>query len=618
MMKVPLISKVVISMTSKKKKYPHADENQKNVYKKFPSNHYLSNPDNVDHIFLWTTFFRRNLHRFAMDYLKLQLYPYQQLILYMMGVNPFIVIIACRAAAKSFIIAIWACCRCILYPGSQIVLSSATRGQSKLIVSEKIKGFLMQKSEALRREIASIKDAQNEVKVVFRNGSVITVVTADESGRGNRSTGIVREEFRQIKKNIEDSILSPFQVLRQQGYMFQKPYDEMDGLEEPPVDIYISSSWLDDGHWMWDIVDKAYMEMLQGKTSCLLAFDESIVIKHRIKPLSYLIGEKKKQDPLTWRIEFLNERVKENTQAYFSYKLISQNCISTQVFYPRLNSDVRSKKKNPYNIPLQPNEIRILAADMAFVENKKNDNSIFSIIRLLPETITYDTGNNVLEMKQGYRRQVCYMESIQGGDTQYQAIRLKQLFYDADCSYLVLDTRNAGIAIYDNLARVQYDQDRGTEYPAWKCMNDENVANRIKIPEALECVFVINASQKLNSDIAIAMRQTLTECKIEFLVPFQQAKEEVLANNKDYLESPEADLQLFYEGPFLEMQQMVAEMTDLVYEKKEQTGVIVIREQGSNRKDRYTSVSYGNWFANLLEQDLLSGGAEHDFCCLIN
>ena len=47
----------------------YADDNQKVLYKKFPSTHYLSNPKNVDNLYLWSTFFRRNLHRVAIDYL---------------------------------------------------------------------------------------------------------------------------------------------------------------------------------------------------------------------------------------------------------------------------------------------------------------------------------------------------------------------------------------------------------------------------------------------------------------------------------------------------------------------------------------------------------------------
>ena len=51
---------------------------------------------------------------------------------------------------------------------------------------------------------------------------------------------------------------------------------------------------------------------------------------------------------------------------------------------------------------------------------------------------------------------------------------------------------------------------------------------------------------------------------------------------------------------------MIAETAGLIYEKKEQTGAIVVSEQGDNTKDRYTSVSYGDYFISLLERDLLS------------
>ena len=313
--------------TSAKKHYKNrnADERQAELYRKFPSDSFLGNETNMDHFIQWVTFFRRNLHRFAMDYLGIKLHLYQIIMLYMMGVNNFIVVIASRASAKSFIIALYACCRCILFPNSMIVLSSATKGQSKLLVSEKIQKELMTISPILRKEILRVKDNQNEVIVYFRNHSTITVVPASENGRGYRSNVIVREEFRQIKKSVDDSILSPFQIIRQTPYMKDEFYVNVKELEEETIDIYISSSWFDNGHWMWEIVDQAYDEMLKGKSSCLLAFDESIAIKHKIKTMRYFQTEKKKQDPLTWRMEFLNERVKENEFAFFTYTMLQQN-----------------------------------------------------------------------------------------------------------------------------------------------------------------------------------------------------------------------------------------------------------------------------------------------------
>ena len=116
----------------------YADHNQLNLYKKFPSTHYLSNPTNVLHVLAWGTFFRRNMHRFVMDYLKIQLYEYQALTIYKMGISNLICIIASRNDAKSFIVAVYAVARCLLYKGTKFRIGAATEKQAKLIVSEKI------------------------------------------------------------------------------------------------------------------------------------------------------------------------------------------------------------------------------------------------------------------------------------------------------------------------------------------------------------------------------------------------------------------------------------------------------------------------------------------------
>ena len=605
--------------TSNAEAYEYADERQKELYKRFQSDSFLGNEKNVDHVIDWITFFRRNLHRFAIDYLGISLHLYQVIMLYLMGICHFIVVIASRASAKSFIIALYACCRCILYPGTMIVLASSTKGQAKLLVSEKIQKELMNMSPRLRKEIRKIKDNQNEVIVFFKNDSTITVVPASENGRGYRSNVIVREEFRQIKKIIDDSILSPFQIVRQTPYMKDEYYTNIPELQEENVDIYISSSWYDTGNWMWGIVDQAFDEMMNDKPSVLLAFDEAVAIKHKIKTMRYFRTEKKKQDPMTWKLEFLNLRIKENQHAFFTYNLLDQNRNCKQPFYPRTTLDFLSGRKNPHDVMKQRNEIRLVACDMAFVENADNDNSIFSCIRLLPETTTYKAdGSSETIVDNGYRRIVPYMEHVQGGETKKQAVRIRELYEDFQADYIVLDTRNAGISVYDLLARPLYDEERGIEYPALTCMNDEGLAERIRVEGAEPRIFAVTASQKLNSDIALDFRRILAEKKIDFLVSFEDASENILPKIKEYITAPDADTQLFYETPFLETQALFSETTSLVYEKKEATGVIVVKEQGKDRKDRYTSVSYGSYMASMLERDLVSQSEEYEYVTLVN
>lgn len=583
----------------------YADERQKNLYRKFPSTHFLSNPKNVHNTLLWSTFFRRNLHRLAMDYLGIKLHIYQQLILYLMGISQLIVIVASRAAAKSFIIALYACCKAIVKPGSKVVLGSATRGQSKLIISEKIKNELMNMSPALRKEIRDIKDSANESIVYFKNGSTIKVFTANQFARGLRSTDAVREEFRQIDKEVDDSVISPFQTIRQAPYMIDPYYSSIEELKEDPVDIYISSSWFEDGHWMWKLVDQAYYDMLMDGRSVLLAFDESITLKHNIRTQRQMQQEKKKQDPLTWQIEFLNLKVKNNASAFFTYSMLTQNQRLKQVFYPRLDIDVRNGKKNKYAIPKQEGEIRLVSCDIAFVENKNNDNSIFTCMRLIPETLIYSNENEEVQVVQGYRRIVPYIQSVQGGDTTKQTMAIRRLYEDFYGDYIVLDTRNGGISILDMLGKTIFDEERNTEYSPFKCMNNDGFADRIKNPNAKPVIYAINATQQLNSDIAFEFRDTLTKGMIDFLVSYNEATEDIFPKSKDYITS-QGEYRAFLEQPFFETQLLISETAGLVYEKMQQTGVVKIHEQGANRKDRYTSCSYASYMASLLEKDLYS------------
>lgn len=174
------------------------------------------------------------------------------------------------------------------------------------------------------------------------------------------------------------------------------------------------------------------------------------------------------------------------------------------------------------------------------------------------------------------------------------------------------------ISIYDLLARILYDPLFDVEYQPLSCMNDDNIANRVKVEGANPCIFVINASQKLNSDIAMDFRRVLSAGLVDLLVGFEKASEEILPNIKEYVNSPDSETQLFYEAPFLETQALISETSRLLYDKNPQTGTITIYEKPGERKDRYTSVSYGNYMISMLERDMVSSSEEYEYSVLIN
>jgi len=312
--------------------------------------------------------------------------------------------------------------------------------------------------------------------------------------------------------------------------------------------------------------------------------------------------------------------IAENAHAYFTYEMLNKNRCLKRPFYPRKNEDVLMRARNLYAIPRQQGEIRIISCDIATEGGDSNDNSIFSCIRALPESMEYktsDVNGEHIEVKQGYRRQVVYMEPQTEFETTKQAIRIKQLFTDFDADYCVLDTRNAGIAIYDALAKVLYDVERNVEYEPWSCMNDDNLRSRIVIAGQKEVVYSIKAQLETNSKIAVCMKNTLNSKMIELMVPNQEGVEELQRIVPDY-ETADVETQLFYERPFLETVALINEMIGLEYTVQNQTGLIKIEERSGARKDRYTSVSYGNYFIELLEQDLFSDSSEYEYVTFYN
>lgn len=144
-------------------------------------------------------------------------------------------------------------------------------------------------------------------------------------------------------------------------------------------------------------------------------------------------------------------------------------------------------------------------------------------------------------------------------------------------------------------------------------MNDEDIAKRVTVAGAIENVFAINASAKLNNDIAISLRGVLDAKMIDLLVNLDEAKDILESNIPEYSGTLDVDMISFYERPYLETQALINETMSLEYTRNEQTGVVTLFETGSNTKDRYVSLAYGSYYIGLLEQDLLSDDSDYDY-----
>lgn len=535
---------------------------------------------------VWISFYRANPHRFAMDYLGMTwMRPFQQVLLWIILNFTYAMIIASRGMGKSQIVAAAICVRCILFPGTKVVISAGNRGQSTNVINKIIDEF-MPHSRNLSYEILEYKANPAEAYIKFKNGSVVKVATARDSARSLRANWVVNDEFVQIKKTIIDSVIRKFKAGQRTPGFYEKA-EYKDYPKEPNRETYISSAhykW----HYSWEKFKAFFKSMIRGESYICLGFPYQLPVSEGYYPLSQIQEELQEDDwdPVAWSMEMCSEFWGEADNAFFSY----QDCDSCRVLenaaYPKDHADTIAELKLKPE-PKVSGELRILAMDVAVMGGNKNDNSAYTVMRLTP-------------YKKQYLRDVIYLETLNGAHMQDQAIRLRQLFDDFNCDYVILDCVGNGMGIYELLVRSLMDDERGVMYHPWTCMNDAKMAERCSEPDAPHVIYSMKANAQINHDIAVSMRDCMKRNKIRFLISETEA-ESILKKNKKYRDMPVED-QLLVKAPYMQTTLLINELVNLVYDAS--AGRIRVYERSGMRKDRYSSVAYANYLANELERDL--------------
>ena len=553
--------------------------------------------DRKHRIIDWITMYRRNIQIFCSHYFELDLFPYQQMWLYEMGTCDSFVAICSRTTGKTWLLAVFACAKAVLYPNSEIVVVSSTKDQA---------GNLIDKIEALRndkpnlaRELSNVVTNTNNWEASFHNGSVIRVVAARDSSRGKRSTFTIYDEFRLIDKTVVDSVIRKFSYVRQTPYMKVEKYKNIEVLIEEPKETFISSAY-HKGLWWFDETKINIKSMLKGENSGFFAVDYRVALYHNLITKKQIARERSKMDEITALEEIDNIPWGESSDAYFRLKMFERARTIKKAFYPQ-RIETYNTKKNPYNIPRQLGEIRVLCCDTAQRAGKANDLSITACLRLLPT-------------HKGYFRELAYMESYSGVDSITQSLRIKQILYDFDADALVLDVAagGGGLPIYDQLGVITKDSERGLEYPPMTVMRhnsiddsnyDELVKRTLGI-DAKPIIYPFSATAKLNSILAVEMRDKLQKRMFGILIDEIEAEEWLIRNNGEYLKNgKDITSGAFFINPYVQSSLWINECVGLSMTML--SGNLRLTESSGRRKDRYVSVAMGNYYASLLDQELL-------------
>lgn len=549
----------------------------------------------------WTSFYRENPHRLAIDYLGMKwLRPFQQVLIKLCFKYTYIMIIASRGMGKSLIAALVCVLKCILYPGIKICIAAGIRGQSTNVIKKITEDFINQ-SDNLKYEIASYRINHIESEVIFKNTSTIKIVTAAESARSARANMILADEFVQIKKETLDKVIRKFKAgQRTPNFYLKDKYKDYP--KEPNTELYLSSAYYK-YNYSFAKFKAFFKSMIKGDNYCVMGFPYQLPVSEGYYPLEQIRDEMLEEDfdSISWSMEMDSLFFGESENAFYSFDELDSARKISQSVYPKPYYNLLSDPK--YKYPLKKSgEIRILSVDIATQGGNRHDASCFAVLQLIPYG------------KNQYLRNLIYLTTSEGGHTFTQALKARRLFYDLDCDYIIVDSQGVGIGVFDNLVQEQVDDERNIVYPAWSCINDESMAERCKAIDAPKLIYSIKASLQFNSDCAVSLRDSIRQDKFRLLIHENEANE-VLNSSKRFA-SLSIENQVLFQEPFYQTTALINEMVNLSFEVF--NGKIRVMNPKTVRKDRFSAVSYANLVANELERNQRRFQDEYEFQTFIN
>ena len=482
--------------------------------------------------------------------------------------------VAARGLGKTYLVALFAVCRCILYPRSKIVACSATFKQGKEIIL-KITDDFMQSSSLLRNEISKVSVGQNDCSVYFKNGSFIRVVTANENSRGARSNILIIDESRMISQRLVDTVLVPMNAApRQPRYLLKPEYFDH---QEMNKQMYMSSAWYSSSE-MYEKVKAYAANMLDANLNYFicdlpyqLSIKEGLLMREQI--------EQEMSEATFNSISFSMEReglfYGAADNALFSFNDLNKSRVLAQGLHP-----LEYYRDNNLKVPeKQPGEIRVLSVDVALLASRKHDNDASAmIIHQAMPTANYN-----------YLDNISMIDTQEGLVTDEQGLLIMRWYYQYDCDYIALDANGVGQGVLDYIMADRFDPLYGQHYGALNCIDNPELSERCKVKNAPKVIYAIKASAKFNNDACLAFRSGVQNGYVNLLVNEQDC-EEHLGKMRGYSKQTEHMKQKL-KLPYIQTSLLINELINLTHDFS--NGLVKVRERHGMRKDRYSSTIYG-------------------------
>ena len=472
-----------------------------------------------------------------------------------------------RAYSKSFLSVLVLMLRCVLYPGSHLFVTTGGKEQAAGIAREKAEE-ICKLIPGMKNEIdwsrGATKASKNMVEYIFKNGSKLDIMAAQQSSRGKRATGGLMEECILIDQTLLNEVIIPTMNVDRRLADGSRQEDEVINKSQ----IYVTTAGWKNSFAYEKLIQILIQQITEPGQAIVLGGTWRVPVMEKLLRKSFI--EELKLDgtynDASFAREYESEWSGDAENAFFSAERFDKHRVLLQ---PEYEFSGRSSKSAYY----------ILGIDVG----RKGCTTEVCVFKVTPQA----QGTSLKTLVNLYTWDEEHFEA--------QAINIKRLYYKYKCRTAVIDANGLGIGLVDFMVKDQIDPETGELLPNFGVENDEEgFYKKFKTADTeVDAMYLVKANAPINTEAHTYVQTQLSSGKIKFLIDENQAKVKLMSTKVG--QNMDSDKRAEYLKPFTLTTILREQMLNLVEENE---GVNIILKQASRsiKKDKFSAFEYGLYY----------------------
>ena len=481
-----------------------------------------------------------------------------------------------RAYSKSFLSVLILMLRCVLYPGAHLFVTTGGKEQAAGIAREKAEE-LCKLIPGLKNEIdwtrGASKASKNMVEYLFKNGSKLDIMAAQQSSRGKRATGGLVEECILVDQTLLNEVIIPTMNVDRRLADGSRHEEEVINKSQ----IYVTTAGWKNSFAYEKLIQTLIQQITDPGQAIVLGGTWRVPVMEKLLRKSFI--EELKLDGTyndsSFAREYESEWSGDAENAFFSAEKFDKHRVLLQ---PEYEWSGRSSKNAYYVLGVDVGRLNCTTEVCVF---KVTPQVQGASLKTLVNIYTYDAE-----------------------DFEIQSINIKKLFYKYKCRIAAIDANGLGAGLIDFMTKAQIDPETGEELPPFGVEGgtaDDAVEpyKKIKGPGVEnDAIFLIKANAPINTEAHAYVQTQLASGKIKFLIDEGQAKVKLMSTKVG--QQMDNDKRAEYLKPFTLTTILREQMLNLV-EENEGVNIILKQSSKSIKKDKFSAFEYGLYYIKLDE-----------------